>query len=123
VTDPAHEALLEALAPVRLPASMAGLGLAELVALLSLGLIGGVVVAAVLLPLTRRRTRQRRQRLSDLRALPVPERLLVLARTLGRLPPGLRDAAYGAAPPPSDRQIERSARLARLSRLWARPRR
>ena len=46
--------------------------------------------------------------------------LLAIARVLGHLPAALRPAAYGAAPPPSDRRIEAIARRARLRRPWRR---
>jgi len=116
--DPAtHQALLEALSPVRLPVGMATLSWPEIVALLSLGLTLGVLAGLAVLPLTRRRAGRGRARLSDLRALPVPERLLAIARRLGRLPEALRPAAYGAAPPPPDRRIEA---IARRARLWRR---
>jgi hypothetical protein len=107
-----HDALLAALAPPRLPAALSALSVAEYLALLGIGLALGALVVAALRPLTR--ARAPRQRLAALRALPVPVRMLALARRLGHLPPALRPAAYGAAEPPSDRRIERIARRARL---------
>lgn len=112
-----HEEMLQQLAPARLPMGMAWLSLPELMALLALGLAAGVLVAALMLPFTRSRAPRHRLRLSQLRPLPVPQRMLALARHLGHLPPSLRDAAYGAAPPPPDDHIERIARRARLTRL------
>ncbi|QBX34917.1 hypothetical protein E4191_09485 [Paracoccus liaowanqingii] len=115
-----HDQMMQALSPVRLPGSMATLSLPEMAALLAFGILAGLAVAAAVLPLTRRRAPRRRIRLADLRALPVPQRMLALARHLGHLPEALRAAAYGAAPPPSDRRIERLARRARLRRMWRR---
>ncbi|MGZ3217141.1 hypothetical protein [Paracoccus sp. T5] len=112
-----HEEMLQQLAPARLPTGMAWLSLPELLALLGLGLAAGVLAAALILPFTRSRAPRNRLRLSQLRALPVPQRMLALARHLGHLPPPLHDAAYGAATPPSDERIERIARRARLTRL------
>ncbi|WP_265502178.1 hypothetical protein [Paracoccus beibuensis] len=112
-----HEQMLDALAPVRLPSSFGSLGVNEIMVLVALGLIVGVAVSAIIRPLTR--GGDRRLRLSDLRAMPVPQRMLALSRLLGHLPPALRPAAYGAATPPSDRRIERIARLSRLRwRRW-----
>lgn len=108
-----HDEMLAALAPPRLPAEMASLSLSEMLALVAIGMALGLVAGLLILPLTRRRASPKMVRLSDLRALPVPERLLALARLLGRLPPSLRAAAYGAEPPPSDQVIERAARRAR----------
>lgn len=108
-----HEEMLGALSSPRLPAQMASLSVSEMLALAGIGMALGLLAGAFILPLTRRREQRSRVRLADLRALPVPERLLVLARLLGRLPPLLRAAAYGAEPPPSDRVIERAARRAR----------
>ncbi|SCY95546.1 hypothetical protein [Paracoccus tibetensis] len=108
-----RDEMLTALAPPRLPAEMASLSLSEMLALIAIGTALGLVAGLLLLPLTRRRAKPKKVRLSDLRPLPVPERLLALARLLGHLPLSLRAAAYGAEPPPSDRVIERAARRAR----------
>ena len=108
-----HDELLARLPPPRLPAEMASVSLSEILALVAFGMLLGLVAGFLILPLTRRRSSPKRVRLSDLRALPVSERLLALARLLGRLPPSLRAAAYGAEPPPSDQMIERAARRAR----------
>lgn len=108
-----HAEMLAALAPPRLPTAFAAPSLPDLLVLAGIGLALGALVGAAVLPLTRRRPARARLRLAQLRALPVPERLLVLARLLGRLPASLRAAAYGAAPPPSDRAIERAARRVR----------
>lgn len=115
-----HDQLMAALSPARLPLEMADLSLPEMLVLLALGLLVGLAAAAVIVPFTRRRTAQTRSGPAALRDLPVPERLLGLARWLGHLPAALRPAAYGAAPPPSDRRIARIVRGARLRRLWSR---
>ncbi|WP_410216390.1 hypothetical protein [Paracoccus sp. (in: a-proteobacteria)] len=109
-----HQEMLAALAPPRLPTTLDQLSLAEMAALLALGLICGTFLSMLLRPLTR--SRSRRLRLRDLEALPVPDRLLALARQLGQLPSRLRDPAYGAAPAPENRQIARIARRFRLMR-------
>lgn len=108
-----HDEMLAALASPRLPAAFANLSPTEMLALVGIGMALGLVAGLLILLLTRRRVRLRKVRLSDLRELPVPERLLALARLLGRLPPSLRAAAYGAEPSPSDHVIERAARRAR----------
>lgn len=108
-----HDEMLAALAPPRMPAAMANLSTTEILALVAIGMGLGLLVGVVILPLTRRREKRKKVRLAELRALPVPERLLMLARLLGRLPPSLRAAAYGAEPPPPDHVIERAARRAR----------
>lgn len=115
-----HEQMMQALSPPRLPLAMSALSLPEMMALLGLGLLAGLVLAAAILPFTRHRAARRRARLADLRPLPAPQRFLALARLLGHLPPALRPAAYGAAQPPSDRRIEAIARRARLRRPWRR---
>lgn len=108
-----HEEMLATLAPPRLPAEFGSLSAAEMLALVGTGMAVGLLVGLLILPLTRRRVQPKKARLSDLRELPVPERLLAVARLLGRLPPSLRAAAYGIEPPPSDRDIERAARRIR----------
>lgn len=115
-----HDQLMQALSPVRLPTPMAILSTAEMAALLALGIIAGLVLALAVLPFTRRRAARPRLRVAALRGLPVPDRLLAIARLLGHLPAALRPAAYGAAPPPPDRRIEAIARGARLRRPWRR---
>ncbi|RJE83347.1 hypothetical protein [Paracoccus onubensis] len=103
-----HEDMLAALAPPRLPADMAALGWRELCGLAGLGLLAALILFALLLPwLTRRPSR--RVRIRATRGQPGAERILSIARILGHLPEALRPAAYGAAPPPSDEQIERIA--------------
>ena len=108
--------MLAALAPARLPSQFGALSLPEGMALVAIGLVLGVLAAALIRPLTR--LARRGPRIRDLRPLPVPARLLALSRLLGHLPPALRGAAYGAEPAPSDHRIERIARLARLRRGW-----
>lgn len=100
--------LIAALAPSRLPPDMQQPGLPEVLALFGLGLLAGLAVFALILPLLARRD-TRRGRIRATRGLPPQERLLAIARILGGLPAALRPAAYGAAPPPPDDQIERIA--------------
>lgn len=101
--------LIAALPPPRLPAAMTHLGWPEMLALAGLGVLAGLLLVAVLRPaLTRRPSRAAAIRAT--RGLPAQERILAIARLLGRLPEPLRDAAYGAAPPPPDDEIERIAR-------------
>ncbi|MDP5306612.1 hypothetical protein [Paracoccus spongiarum] len=107
--------LLAALAPPRLPADLARIGWREGLALVSLGLLAAVILFALLAPMLARRP-SRRARIRATRGLPVPDRLLAIARILGHLPATLRPAAYGAAPPPGDRQIERLALRSRRPR-------
>ncbi|MDT1060788.1 hypothetical protein RM190_02895 [Paracoccus sp. CPCC 101403] len=104
--------LMAQLAPSRLPPTMQGAGWPEFLALFGLGLLAGVLLAAALSPLLRRRV-SRAERIRGTRDLPPQERLLAIARILGRLPEALRPAAYGAAPPPPPPEIERIARRAR----------
>lgn len=108
-----HDEIMARLPPPRLPAEIASVSLSEMLAFVAFGMLLGLAAGLLLLPLTRRRSSSKRVRLSDLRALPVPERLLALARLLGHLPPSLRAAAYGAEPPPPDQVIERAVRRAR----------
>lgn len=107
-----QDELIAALAPSRLPDSLLRPGWPEMLALFGLGLLAGLVLALVLRPLLRPRI-SLAQRIRATRGQPAQERLLAIARILGRLPPGLRAAAYGTAPPPSDAQIERIARRGR----------
>ncbi|MTH35291.1 hypothetical protein GL279_11830 [Paracoccus limosus] len=104
--------LIAALAPSRLPASALDPGWREALALFGLGLLAGLVLALLLRPLLRPRV-SLVQRIRATRGQPAQERLLSIARILGHLPPALRDAAYGAAPPPEDPLIERIARRGR----------
>lgn len=101
--------LIAALAPSRLPDSLLRPGWPEMLALFGLGLLAGLGLSLMLRPLLRLRLSQAR-RIRATRGQPAQERMLSIARILGRLPRGLRDAAYGTAPPPSDAQIERIAR-------------
>lgn len=107
-----HQELLAALAPPRLPAAMAMLDWREWMALAGLGLLAALAVFLLLRPLLGRRP-SRRSLIRATRGLPPGERILAIARILGHLPAPLRDAAYGAAPPPDDAGIERLA-------LWRR---
>ncbi len=115
-----HDQLMQALSPVRLPTPMAILSTAEMAALLALGIIAGAGAglggAALHAPPGGPPASAR----GGAAGLPVPDRLLAIARLLGHLPAALRPAAYGAAPPPSDRRIEAIARGARLRRPWRR---
>lgn len=101
--------LIAALSPSRLPPSLHILGWRDGLALFGLGLLLGVLLVWVLSPLLVRR-QSTRARIRATRGMPGPERLLAIARILGRLPKALRPAAYGAAPMPPDEQIERLAR-------------
>lgn len=107
-----HAEMLAALAPPRLPATMTALGLGEALALLGIGLLAGLAVFAVVAPLLARRP-SRRMLIRATRATPAGERFLTIARILGHLPPALRPAAYGAAPVPTDAEIESAAIRAR----------
>lgn len=101
--------LLAQLAPPRLPLGMATLDWREGLALAGFGLLAGLALALLLRPLLGRRL-SRRARIRATRGLPAEARILAVARILGRMPPGLRAAAYGAAPAPDDATIERLAR-------------
>ncbi|MFV0303452.1 MAG: hypothetical protein ACK5IP_21720 [Paracoccus sp. (in: a-proteobacteria)] len=102
------EELMAALAPARLPAAMRMLDPREMLAMVGLGLLAAVLCGLILGPLLARRV-STRQRIRATRGLPPAERLLAIARITGRLPQGLRDAAYRPAPPGED-QIERALR-------------
>ncbi|SMO43242.1 hypothetical protein [Paracoccus laeviglucosivorans] len=104
--------LMAGLAPSRLPPTMLAPGWPEYLALLGLGLLAGVVLVALMRPFLRRRL-SRAERIRQTRGLPAQERILAIARILGRLPESLRPAAYGAVPPPPDAEIERIARRGR----------
>lgn len=101
--------LIAALSSSRLPASMQMLGWRDGMALFGLGLLAGVAAVWLISPLLTRR-RSLRARIRDTRGLPGQDRLLAIARILGRLPASLRPAAYGAAPVPPDNRIEELAR-------------
>lgn len=101
--------LVAALSPSRLPPSLQMLGWREGVALFGLGLLAGVLLVWLLLPLLTRR-RSIRARIRATRGLEAEERLLAIARILGRLPRALRPAAYGAASMPAEDEVERLAR-------------
>ena len=101
--------LIAALGPPRLVPQLVTLGWPEMLGLLGLGLLAGVVAATALSPFLARRT-STRARIRATRGLPAQERILAIARILGRLPEPLRAPAYGAAPPPSDDRIEQLAR-------------
>lgn len=101
--------LIASLSPSRLPASLQVLGWRDGVALFGLGLLAGVILVWLLSPLLTRR-QSLRTRIRATRGLPGQERLLAIARILGRLPKSLRPAAYGAAPVPPDDRIEQLAK-------------
>ncbi|QFQ89161.1 hypothetical protein F8A10_17415 [Paracoccus kondratievae] len=101
--------LIAALSPSRLPPSTLVLGWREAVALFGLGLLAGALLIWLLSPILTHR-RSVRTRIRATRGLEPEERLLVIARILGRLPRALRPAAYGAAPMPPADEIERLAR-------------
>lgn len=107
-----REDMIAALAPSRLPASMARLSWDEMLALIGMGLLAALVISVVLAPLLTRR-RSVRARIRATRGMPPQTRLLAIARILGHLPELLRPAAYGAAPPPSETEVERIALKAR----------
>lgn len=104
--------LIAALPQGRLPPSLMALHATDLVALFGLGLLLGALCCALVLPFLARRV-PLRARIRALRFLEPQERLLAIARVLGRLPDELRGAAYGAATPPGDEAIERIALKAR----------
>ena len=99
------EELLAQLAPPRLPAEIAALGWREILALAGLGLLMGLLVALVLRPLMTRKP-SRRALIRATRGMPPQDRILAIARILGRLPDPLRAPAYGMAPAPDDAAIE-----------------
>lgn len=101
--------LIATLAPSRLPPSLQMLGWRDGVALFGLGLLLGVGLVWLISPLLTRRA-SIRARIRATRGLPGQDRLLAIARILGRLPKSLRPAAYGGAPVPPDDQIERLAK-------------
>lgn len=101
--------LIAALSPSRLPPSLQALDWREALALFGLGLLAGALLAGLLSPLLIR-LRSIRARIRATRGLDGQERLLAIARILGRLPKPLRPAAYGAAPVPPDAEVERLAR-------------
>ncbi|MTE00391.1 hypothetical protein GIY56_08835 [Paracoccus sp. YIM 132242] len=100
--------LLAQLSPPRLPLGMAAPGWPEMLALAGIGLLAGLV-AAWLLRLVMARRPSRRALIRATRGMPAQDRILAVARILGRLPDPLRAAAYGAAPAPGDEAIERIA--------------
>lgn len=100
--------LIAALGPGRLPPGWELLGWREVLALIGAGLLLGGAIAILTRPLMMRRP-SLRDRIRATRGLPPQERLLAIARILGRLPDALRGAAYGAKPPPDDGTIERIA--------------
>lgn len=111
-----HDEMLARLAPPRLPADMAMLGPGEMLGLVGLGLLTGLVLSWLLRPLLAHRP-SRRALIRATRSQPPQDRLLSIARILGYLPPALRPAAYGAAPPLPAEQIEKIA----LSAVKRRP--
>ncbi|MFC3167081.1 hypothetical protein [Paracoccus fontiphilus] len=103
-----RDELLAQLAPPRLPLEIAALGWPEILSLAAIGLLAGALAALVLRPLMARRP-SRRALVRATRGMPPQDRILVIARILGRLPDALRPAAYGAAPAPDDATLERIA--------------
>ena len=107
--------LIAALPAGRLPAALTQLAPTDLLALFGVGLLLGAAVTVVVSPFLSSRT-SRRARIRATRGLPPQERILAVARVLGRLPDPLRGAAYRTDPPPSDPEIERIALAARRRR-------
>lgn len=103
-----HDDLLARLSPPRLPLDMAALGWREMLALAGIGLLAGLAAALLLRPILARKP-SRRALIRATRGLPPQDRILAVARILGRLPDALRPAAYGAAPAPDDAAIEQAA--------------
>lgn len=103
-----RDELLAQLSPPRLPLDMAALGWPELLALTGIGLLAGLA-AAWLLRLVLARRPSRRAQIRATRGMTAQDRILAVARILGRLPDPLRAAAYGAAPAPGDDAIDRIA--------------
>lgn len=103
-----RDELLARLSPPRLPLDMGALGWREMLALAGIGLLAGLAVALLLRPLLARRP-SRRALIRATRGQPPQDRILAIARILGRLPDPLRPAAYGAAPAPDDATLERIA--------------
>lgn len=103
-----RDELLAQLSPPRLPLEMAALGWRELLALAAIGLLLGLLAALLLRPWLGR-VPSRRARIRATRGMPAQDRILAIARILGRLPDPLRPAAYGAAPAPDDDAIDRAA--------------
>ena len=101
--------LIAALSPSRLPQAMLRLDWREALALFGLGLLAGLVVVWLIVPLLSRRP-SLRARIRATRGLEPEERLLAIARIRGKLPKALRAPAYGAAPMPSESEIERLSR-------------
>lgn len=106
--------VIAALPGGRLPPDLMTLHFADMLALFGSGLVLAVLAAVLFMPFVRRRPSTRAQ-IRATRSLPPEERLLEIARILGRLPEGLRRAAYGIEAPPSDEAIERMALRARNS--------
>lgn len=103
-----QDELLARLSPPRLPLDVAVLDWQGMLALAGIGLLAGLVVAWLLRPVLDRRP-SRRAQVRATRGMPPQDRILAIARILGRLPEPLRAAAYGAAPAPGDDAIDRIA--------------
>lgn len=104
-----RDELLAALAPPRLPLEMAAIGWREGLALLAAGFLAGLVLTLLIRPWVAARPSWK-ARVRATRGLPAQDRILAVTRILGRMPPALRDAAYGAAPAPDDAVIDAAAR-------------
>ncbi len=101
--------LIATLGPSRLPVTLLDFGPREYLAVLGLGLLAGLIFALLLRPFTSRGP-SAAQRIRATRGQPGQERILSIARILGRLPAAMRGEAYRAGDPPSDAEIERLLR-------------
>lgn len=110
-----QDELIAALPAGRLPSSLMHVGVTDAFALFGAGLIVAALLSAVALPFLARRP-SKRQQIRATRGLPPEERILAIARILGRLPDPLRTAAYGSEAPPAGAEMERIALKA--ARRW-----
>ncbi|MBD1547591.1 hypothetical protein [Roseibium aggregatum] len=107
--------LIAALPDGRLPPDLMTLGPSDLLLAFGVGLIVSALLSMLLAPFVRRRP-SRKALIRATRGLPPEERLLAIAKIVGRLPEELRPAAYRRAALPDDRTVERIALKARPKR-------